>query len=86
MKLDLIDHKTKGQSGLTKIIFSSKLYKEATIYFSKLLSNLGGIDLADKSFPHFFIFSRKNMVFQTVTVQRNYFRSSHGSHGREFKN
>ena len=31
------------------------------------------MDLTDKSFPFFFIWSRKKMAFQIVTVQINYF-------------
>ena len=71
--MDLINDKTIASSGLANIIFSSTLYEEANIYYSNFLSNLSGIDLTDKSFPFFFIWSRKKMAFQIVTVQRNYF-------------
>ena len=71
--MDLINHKTIAPSGLVNIIFSSTLYEEANIYYSKFLSNLDGMDLTDKSFPFFFIWSRKKMAFQIVTVQINYF-------------
>ena len=71
--MDLINHKAIAPSGLANIIFSSTLYEEENIYHSKFLSNLGGIDLRDKSFPFFFIWSQKKMAFQIVTVQRNYF-------------
>ena len=69
----LINHKTIAPSGLVNIIFSSTLYEEANIYYSKFLSNLDGMDLRDKSFSFFFIWSRKKMAFQIVTVQINYF-------------
>ena len=72
-KMDLINHKTIAPFGLANIIFSSTLYGEANVYYSKFLSNLGSIDLTDKNFPFFFIWSQKKMVYQIVTVQRNYF-------------
>ena len=72
--MDLINHKTIAPSGLINIIFSHTLYEEANIYYSKkFLSNLDGMDLTDKSFPFFFIWSWKKIVFQIVTAQINYF-------------
>ena len=72
-KMDLINHKTIAPFGLANIIFSSTLYGEANVYYSKFLSNLGGIDLTYKNFPFFFIWSQKKMIYQIVTVQRNHF-------------
>ena len=67
--MDLINYKTITLPSLTNTIFSSALYEEANIYYSKFLSNLGSIDLADTSFSFFFIWSQKKMAFQIVTVQ-----------------
>ena len=72
-RMDLINHKTIAPSGLVNIIFSSTLYEEANNYYSKFLSNLDGMDLADKSFPVFFIWSRKKITFPIVIAQINYF-------------
>ena len=73
IELDLINHETIASSGLANIIFSSTLYEEANIYYNQFLSNLGAIDLTNKSFPPFFIWSWKIMVFQIVAVQRSCF-------------
>ena len=71
--MGLINHKTIAPSCVVNNIFSSALYEDVNIYYSKFVSYLDGMNLTDKSFTFFFVWNRKKMAFQIVTVQINYF-------------
>ena len=84
--MDLINHKTIPPSSLADTTFSSTLYEEASIYYSKFLTNLGSVDLTDKNFPSFYLDLEKDGLPNSDSSKKLFLRVGSGSHGREAEN
>ena len=84
--MDLINHKTIPPSSLADTTFSSTLYEEASIYYSKFLTNLGSVDLTDKSFLFFYLNLEKDGLPNSDSSKKLFLGVGSGSHGREAEN
>ena len=84
--MDLINHKTIPPSSLADTTFSSTLYEEASIYYSKFLTNLGSVDLTDKSFLFFYLNLEKDGLPNSDSSKKLFLGVASWSHGREAEN
>ena len=84
--MDLINHKTIPPSSLVDTTLSSTLYEEASIYYSKFLTNLGSVDLTDKSFPFFYLNLEKDDLPNSDSSKKLFLGVGSWSHGREAEN